>query len=98
MGTIKHAGSEYFDYFNSGLPARFIARRYAQCRADRVSTRALAHLLAPQIQPHIQSKQKPTFPPATKRRINSGRLNEFKLEFSKATTSHHRSQWGQKEF
>lgn len=37
---------------------RFIYKRYAPCRADRGGTRALAHLLAPQIQPHIQSKQK----------------------------------------
>jgi hypothetical protein len=42
-------------------------KRYAQCRADKGGTRALAHLLAAPIQPHIQSKQKSQpFPPATK--------------------------------
>src|SRR5688572_20218434 len=69
-----------------GVPARFIYKRYARCRADRVDTRALAHLPAPQIRPHIQSKQKsqPTFPPTTKGRVINRRLNDFKLKCSKS--------------
>jgi hypothetical protein len=39
MGTIKHAGRIIFDYFNSGLPARFIAWRCRPFTNEGITSR-----------------------------------------------------------
>lgn len=49
---------------------RKAAKRYAPCRADRVGTCALAHLLATQTPAaHPKQAKEPTFPPATRGRL-----------------------------